>query len=319
MVDCWLRLLQVKFTSTFLKKSIIFGNNYVNGEDEVEIEVEGTKYLAALKDTFTINLYNLTYNEMSQLINGKYYEVEIICGYKNSNKSTIFKGSVIYISNDKFKFNTNRCIVLCGNNYVAKYGQNRMNLTLNAGLNLYDAIKFILRRQGVTNAKIDESLKNRVLRESESIKESPQSRLETFCNNNGLIVNVDSTDESDVTVLSAYKTNNRVINLTSDNIILTNGYPKINSDGLELTCLPTFDFMPGDVIQIDNSIINLSADSVEAEQFMSSLRMDVNGKYMIYEISYRLDNMSGDFNCMLKARARSLYNSIPNYKGASQL
>lgn len=316
-MDCWMRVLKVKFTSETLKKSIIFGENYLKGDDDVEMEIEGTKYLSAVKDTFTINLYNLTYNEMSQLINGKYYKVEIICGYRNSNTMTVFKGSVIYISNDKFKFNTNRCIVLCGNNFISNFGQNRMNLSLNAGLNLYDAIKFILRRQGLTNVKIDESLKNRVIKEVESMKESPQSWIENFCDTNGLIINVDSTSGTDVTILSAYKTNNRLITLTSDNLILTNGYPKISSDGLTITCLPTFNFQPGDVIQLDNSIINTSTTEISGSEFMKNIWIDIDGRYMIYEVNYTLNNMDGEFSCSLKAKARSLYNSIPGYQGAT--
>ena len=318
-MNCFYRKIQLVFTSDTLKKQLTIGSSNDEFEDEVDIEIEGTKYLSSLKDVFTINIYNLTYNEMSQLINGRYYDIEIRAGYRNSNIMTIFKGSVIYISNDKYELNTNRCIILCGSNFIAKFGQQRMNLSLNNGLNLYDATNFILKRAGLKNIKIDESLKSRVIKETESLKESPQSWIETFCDSNGLISNVDSTSGTDISIISAYKTNNRLISLTSDNIILTGGFPKINSDGLELTCLATFNFIPGDVIQIDNSLINTSVDSYnKASDLMNSIYIDVDGKYLVYEITYKLSNTTGDFTCLLKARAKSLYNSISQYQGATQ-
>lgn len=309
-MGCWIRVLKVILTSSVTKKKMIFGENYLKGEDDLEITITGTKYLSSIKDQFTINIYNLTYNEMNDIILGKYYDAEVWCGYRNGSVSKVFKGSVIYVSNDRYELNTNRCIILCGNKYIAQYGQKKMSLSLNSGMNLWDVANFILRRQGLKNYKIDERLKTRYIKEVESINSSPQSWLENFASKNNLLLNVDSTSLKDITILSSYKTNNRYIELKNNDILLVNGYPKITSEGLSLSVLPTFNFMPGDVIKIDNSIINTSVSENNSSYFSNSIFIDMDGRYMIYQVDYELDNMDGDFICNLKTKARSLYGRI---------
>ena len=286
ILKAWMRDLQVILTSDTMKSSIAFGQEWKKGKDDISIEVKGTKYLSAMKDSFTIRITNLTYSELVQLIVGKYYGIEIKAGYRSRGSQTIFKGAVIYMSYEKQDVTTNTVIILAGSKMVASYGQSRMNLSLNSGINMYSALKFICKRAGITNANIDEDLKNRVIRDTASSQGTVGSWLESFSAVNNFIVDSDSSYGNDATIISPYRTNNRVIKLDSDKITLVSGYPKLNSDGLSLTILPTFNFMPMDVIVIDNSIIDISVDSNSSKQFNNSMYLDEDGKYLITQIIY---------------------------------
>ena len=315
VLKAWMRDLQVILTSDTMKSSIAFGQEWKKGKNDISIEVKGTKYLSAMKDSFTIRITNLTYSELVQLIIGKYYGIEIKAGYRNRGAQTIFKGAVIYMSYEKQDVTTNTVIILAGSKMVAAYGQSRMNLSLNSGINMYSALKFICRRAGITNANIDEDLKNRVIRDTASSQGTVGSWLESFSTVNNFIVDSDSSYGNDATIISPYRTNNRVIKLDSNKITLVSGYPKLNSDGLSLTILPTFNFMPMDVIVIDNSIIDISVDSSNSKQFNNAMYLDEDGKYLITQIEYDLQNRGDSFNVHILAKARSLYSQFTGVEG----
>ena len=38
--------------------------------------------MSALKDVCTIKISNLTYSEITQIITGKFFDIEVWCGYK---------------------------------------------------------------------------------------------------------------------------------------------------------------------------------------------------------------------------------------------
>jgi len=306
----WIRDIQVIFTSTASKKQISFGEN-----NSLAISIDGTKYLSATKDSFTVKISNLTYVELIQLIQGKFYGIEIKAGYKSNGAQTIFKGSVIYMSYQKQDNTTNTVIVLCGSNLVAAYGQSRMNLSLNSGINMYAALNFICKRAGVRNANIDTDLKSRIIQQSLTTSTTVSNFLEQFCNKNNFIISSDSSTTSDASIIFPYRTNNRVINLDNSKIVLVSGYPKLTSDGLTLTTLPTFNFMPMDVIILDNSIIDMSVSSAKSSNYNVANFIDSDGKYLIIQIDYSLSNRSDSFNITITAKARSLYSNISKYTG----
>lgn len=318
MSKAWMRDLQVHLTSTVTKKTFVFGTNWKQGKDDLAINISGYKYLSSMKDSFTVRITNLTYGELIQLIIGKYYTIEIKAGYRTDGAKTIFKGSVIYMSYEKQDNETNTVIILAGSNLVAKYGQSRMNLSLSSGINMYSALNFICKRAGISTSNIDKSFKNRVIREAASVQGTASSYLETFCSSNNFVVSSDSSYSNDVSIINPYKTNNRVISLTNDNVVLVNGYPKLNSDGLSMTLLPTFNFMPMDTIVIDNSLLDLSVSSANSSEYNKTYYLDENGKYMITQISYNLSNRSNSFYISILAKARSLYSKISGVEGYKQ-
>lgn len=315
MLKAWMRDLQVILSSSLTKKKLIFGQEWKKGRDDLAISIEGSKYLSSMKDNFTIQISNLTYKELIQLIKGEYYGIEIKAGYRSRGAETIFKGSVIYMSYKKQNVSTNTVIILAGSNLVAKYGQSRMNLSLSSGINMYSALNFICKRAGISNSNVDADFKNRVIRDVTSVQGNISNWLDMFCSANNFIVSSDSSYGNDVSIINPYKTNNRVINLTSDKVVLVSGYPKLTSDGLSMTVLPTFNFMPMDVILIDNSLIDLSTYSNSSKEFNKSMFLDEDGKYLITQLDYSLENRDSQFSVSITAKARSLYSKMTAVEG----
>ena len=87
----WIRDLRVKLTSTSLHKTMIFGAEHLEGKQDFDIEVKGSKYMSFLKDQFTIRIKNLTYGEVLQLVNGKFYAIEIL----NDFRSNLLRGLIV--------------------------------------------------------------------------------------------------------------------------------------------------------------------------------------------------------------------------------
>lgn len=310
----WIRDLRVILTSKNKNEkkmlAMTFGNQWEKGKEDVHIHVSGQKFLSALQDSFTVEIDNLTYNEIIFLTANQYFKIEIQAGYRNRGTPTIFKGEVMYISMELTSNKTHKAIILCASRLIALFGQSRMNLTLSSGINMYSALDFIRRRAGVGgNASlIDESLKNRIIQETTSVNSTLQSWLKTFTDKNNMVVNTDSSEGVDLTLFNPYKRNPRMINLTGKHATFTGGYPKVRSDGIQFSIMPTFNFLPGDVIKIDNSIIDISATS--SDDFLKAIWLNQDGKYMIYQLSYELDNRSNAYTITVYAKNRDIYTNV---------
>ena len=303
----WIRDLRVKLTSASLHQSMTFGEEHLKGKQDFDIEVKGSKYMSFLKDQFTVRIKNLTYGEILQLINGKFYDIEIFAGYKTYGAQSIFKGSVIYMSYQQDDPTTSTIIILAGSKLVVKYGQSRMNLTLNSGINMYSAIKFLCKRAGIKNANVNEDFKYRILQESVSAQDNIENSLQNFADQNGFVGNSEGTDNNVLTILDPKKNNSRVIKLDETNIVLVSGYPKLSSDGLTLSTLPVFNFKPLDIIQLDASLIDMSVDSYQPSDFNKAIFLDKDNKYIILQIDYDLANRDRQYRLSITAKARSLY------------
>lgn len=310
-MKAWMRILTVTFTSSKLKKKLVFGENYLNNRPDLNIDIVGYKYMSSLKDSCTIRISNLTYNEIVQLIQGEFYSVEVKAGYQSSGTQTIFKGGVLYISNSLGDRKTNTAIILCASDLVAKYGQSRLNLTLNSGINIYSALNFICKRAGIPNTNISTQFKKQFIQDVVNVNDTAASWIDKFATqNNNIIVNSDNLTEGVVMMYDANKSNARVIKLNSDNINLTGGYPQLSKDGLNLSIMPTFSFMCGDVIEVDNSIIDISATSNDVSQLSKGYYLDKDGLYTIFEMNYHLQNRGPQFSVNLTCKSRSLISNI---------
>lgn len=313
-VNAWMRVLEITLISKTLKKKITFGNNWEKGLNDLNIKVEGSKYLSSLKDRFTVTITNLTYKEITELIAGQFYSIEIKAGYRTSPPSTIFKGGVLYISNVLDNATTNSVVILCASEAVSKYGQKRMNLSYNSGINMYSAISYICKKAGCSsdNAYIDNNFKSRILKEVEVADGKITNWLDLLCEKEGYVVSTDSTNGSDISIWNARNKDFRKINLTNENIILTGGYPRLSTEGLVISVLPTFSFCPGDVIKIDNSIINIGVNSEEDAYKNLGQYLDDNGNYVIYQIDVNLENRGSSYSYTLNCKSKSLYSSLYN-------
>lgn len=313
-MKAWIRRLSVSLTSRKLKRKMTFGENQLENRDDFSIDVVGNKYMSTLKDSCTIKISNLTPIEVISIISGEYYDVEVKCGYKTSAVNTIFKGGVLYISNalgDVESGKTNTIVILCGSELVARYGQSRLNLSLNSGINMYSAINFVCKRAGIIDTNISTQFKKKFLQDIETINETAASWIDKLASNNpSYITNSDSINGAAVSLFDVNKSNSRVIKLTDKTINLSGGFPQLNKDGLQLSVMPTFNFMCGDIIEIDNSIIDISTSYASEISSNKGYYLDKDGHYMIYQMSYHLQNRGSDFSLDMLCKTQSLISNI---------
>lgn len=306
----WMRVLEVHLTSKTLRKTIVFGREHFKGKEDLNITVTLNKYLGFLKDNATIKIDNLSYSTIVELIDGKFYDVKIVCGYRGQTTQTIFDGGVLYISN-KNVIKTNTVIILCASHLVASYGQSRMNLTLQSGINMYSAITFACRRAGISDLQISEILKTEYLREKETVSGTLPQWLEKLTEQNtGLVANSDSSTGGTGMIYNIQKASNRTFNVSNDMIDASGGLPTLTNDGLSLTMLPVFAFQCGDIIQLDNSIIDISANSRDTALKNYGMYLNKDGRYMIYEMQYNLQNRDSDFSVEMLCKSTSFVTSF---------
>lgn len=310
-MDSWMRVLEVRLRSKYGRQELIFGDKWKKGKVDLNIQVSGHKYMSSLKDSCTVKISNLTYNEIVQIIDGKFYDVEIIAGYRNGNQTTFFKGGVLYISNSLDDTKTNTVYILCASELVAKYGQSRINLTLNSGINLYSAISYLLRLSGIRNSNISQEFKRKMLIDSTVIENTSAEWLNKLVESHQTyIVNSDSSTGGSVTLFDISKSYSRLIYLKKENITLIGGYPQLTNDGLRMTVLPQISFKCGDTIKIDNSLISIATKSQTEVEQNYGYYLDKDGLYTIYEIDFNLTNRNSDFSVNILARSKNLMSNV---------
>lgn len=309
----WKRLLIVTLSSTITHSSYTF-------KDEVDISVYGNKYLATMKDECTVEISNLTYDIILDIINNKYYNIKIEAAYEGNNLITIFEGAVLYISNKKNDHNTSTCIILCSNKIVAQYGQSKMNLSLNSNINMYSAINYIVRSAGVKNANVSEELKKVLIKNAYSNTQNLGDWINSLSSlDSNILSSADQIDGN--SILNIWNKNysqRGKIKLDSSNILAISGYPRLSTSGIVVTVLPTYSFKIGDVIELDNSILDKSITN--KEDVFNNINIQENnegakdgssfGQYILYKMSFSLTNRDYDFQIELYLKNRSLYSSL---------
>lgn len=309
-VKAWMRVLRITLTTKSpgqngKNKQLVFEEN--ESGVGLAISVNGNKFMSTLKDNCTVKISNLTYVEIVQIITGQFYNIKIECGYKSSGVQTIFDGGVMYISNLRESVDTNTVTILCASHLVASYGQRRINLSFNSGINMYSAINFVCKVGGVPNPNISTQFKKQFL---EGIENAHNQTAAEWVNdqtakNGSYISSSDCIGNSFMTLFDANKSNARVIKLNKDTLLLTNGFPRMTADGLVFSIMPTFAFQCGDTIVMDNSLIQINVTSQsEATKNLGGL-LDENGQYMIYEMHYQLENRGQNFFLEIYAKTRS--------------
>lgn len=309
-VKAWMRILRITLTTKSpgqngKNKQLVFEEN--ESGVGLAISVNGNKFMSTLKDNCTVKISNLTYVEIVQIITGQFYNIKIECGYKSSGVQTIFEGGVMYISNLRESVDTNTVTILCASHLVATYGQRRINLSFNSGINMYSAINFVCKAGGVPNPNISTQFKKQFL---EGIENAHNQTAAEWVNdqttkNGSYISSSDCIGNSFMTLFDANKNNARVIKLNKDTLLLTNGFPRMTADGLVFSVMPTFAFQCGDTIVMDNSLIQINVTSQsEATKNLGGL-LDENGQYIIYEMHYQLENRGQNFFLEIYAKTRS--------------
>lgn len=312
MNKSWIRILQVTLISTKLGRQLTFGSiNQFDGW-EPTIEVKGYKYIGFMKDNCTVTISNLDYSKIVEIMSGEYFDIRIDCGYKNGSIFTVFKGSVLYISNNVDNRETNVVTILCGSELLGRFSKNRLKLNFNNGVNLYSAIEFMCRLQGIKQTSISTNLKTRFIEEIMNVNDNSSGFLETLMGLNGAFVgNSDASLNATFSFFDASKSSHRLITLGNNMIDITNGHPHLNEDGLTLTVSPTQNYLCTDVIKIDNSIIGLEeVTSINQLSKMYGMYLDKDGQYMIYQIQYALENRGSAFSFNLTCKSRALISKL---------
>ena len=317
---CWMRQIEVRLTSIKNKERIIYGGDKAT---QLNISVNGNKYISALKDNGSFTISNLTYAEIMKIILGEYYMIEIWAGYRTTGMQCFFKGYVSYISDKIAERRDNNCYILFASRMVAQYSQKRMNLNLNSGVNLYAAYRYICMKQGINSSQLDPSLKNRFMSEVTSNYGTPATLIDQMAqNSNDLYIDTDSSfDGAGVFNISDLKSK-RWFKINPNTINFAKGNPTIDKDGLHITLLPTVCFKPGDIIQIPNYIIDASiSDPNSVSSTFKSNYIDQGntntenvgssyGNYMIIELNYAFQNRGTAFEINVKARSLNILRNI---------
>lgn len=306
---CWIRIIEVRLRSKLTNKQIIFGGF---NENQLNITVKINKYISALKDKGVATISNLTYAQIVELILGQYYLIEIWAGYKTQGLQCFFKGEVSYISDKIQARRDNTCYILFASKMVAGYSQQRMNLNLNSGINLYGAFNYICLTNGISTSHLSPSLKNEFLQEVTENYGTPATLCEQLAaNSRTFSIDTDESIDGAGVVNCSDLSDKRYIKIDANTINFTKGNPTLDKDGLHITLLPTFVFKPGDIIVIDNAILDISiSDPEQVASTFKSNYLDRNGAYMIIEMDYNFMNRGDTFEINIKARSLNIIANI---------
>ena len=347
-MKCWMRILKVELTSKINpRQKMVFGDNqrqtereYTHGvpspsiNDNLTIKVDGTKYPAASKDKGTLTICNLSYDTIVKIKEMQYYMIKIYCGYQSNsaNAFPIFEGEIAYMSPKIYSNHDVEVYIIFTSSLVARYSQNRMNFAINSGVNIFAAANYLLASQGVTKRNIDARLKNSFVNEYKYLYGKANTILDsaTLSASGDYIVSTDGVDGNVVDVTSIK--GKRIIKIKDSSIPMGNGNPTVTSEGLNITLFPIQNFKIGDILKINNALINTSISSAEGVSstfntnymdYSGGSLVDENGNYreegqygyyMIIEMRYVLENRGDTFQYQIKGRALSI---IRNLTGVS--
>lgn len=312
---CWMRDLVIKLKSKIYNvDDLVFGtrnskNEYLN--DQLNIEVNGTKQISSMLNQGTVKISNLTYAEIYRIIEGQFYEIEIWAGYRSQNLERYFKGEIAYISDEITMKKDNTCTIIFASSFVARYSQSRININLIPNMSMYGILNYICLQKGIDTSTLSEDLKQRYIKEIISAYDTPANFIESLSNNsNDLISNIDSSLDNQVINMSTIKDKRQIV-IDPSTINFSKGNPSISKDGLKICLFPTFNFIPGDIIYIDNSYVNRTETSLEgAQKNWKNNYLSTNGGYMIKEINFIFQNRGNTFELDIQAIGLNIINNI---------
>lgn len=333
--NTWLRKIQIVLTSKVTNSSgktykVIIGDNDISLEQELgaltagkynssgtnlAIRISGSKYLALLKDKGTISIWNLEYDTIALIMAAQLYKIEIKVGYSSlGSMFTIAKGEISYISQKIHSKHDVETYISYASEFVASFSQSRINFNINSGVNLYSLINYLFLQNGGAQVQLSSNLKEIVLENIENSYGKASTIIDSVLGKTGGAYQLSTDSSLAGNVVSVTNLNDkRVIVLNPNQINIANGNPTVTSDGLRINLFPTFNFVPGDVLKLENSFIDISSGTSDAESVVSTFNqsyMDSNGCYMIYQIDYIFENRGNTFILNVKARALDYFKKL---------
>lgn len=306
----WKRVLYARLNSDYNKKKVIEIGNTDDDSQKPRIVVVGHKYPSIYKDEFVVDIYNLSYKEVIEIIRYKLYNIEIIAGYENTSAFTIFSGGIVYVTNERKEHNTNIVHLICASKLVARANQARNNFSLKSGLNIYQALQYVNQRAGVKNSNITEEFKDKFISETTTASKNINSFLDAITDSSETIFA--SGDGSDGEFYSIWdlKTSNTIATLIEpDKGMIIDGMPEATSDGIKFKSLPVINYKVGKLIKIDGTYIDVSVNNLRsAISTPLTTYIDDNGLYIIFQLDYSLDNYgTSNFYVNVTAKARNIF------------
>lgn len=295
---------------------VVFGDN--TDTENFQIRISGTKFLALTKDNGTVEISNVSYDTIALIQALQLYRIEIKVGYHNTGSlETIAKGEVSFITQKIHSRHDSTLYISYASELVAGWSQSRINFSIRSGVNYYAMIQQLFLNQGANrkdlsaiSPTLQQEVIDRILSDNASSTSIVEYALST--NKNGLYVSADSSYYGSLLNVKTLE-ESRLIDLPLDSIFIVDGNPKLTSNGLELKLLPFRNFCPGDVIRIDNAIIDLSTgltSTESARQTYNTSYLSPNGTYMIRQVDYVFENRGKNFYLNLNCLSTDIYKGV---------
>lgn len=334
----WMRKLIVTLVADYqngMQRFLTIGETS-DEQDALSISITGTKYLSPMKDEFAISIKNIPVESdkvsMLQIKDTNFKYITIEAGYEE-NSEIVFNGYIVYISS-KLEDNgkTVNVSIVCSGSYTFNSLHGK-TYTIRKGTTYRTALLSAARVSGIHESQISLSstLLYKRLQKDTTYDGSLMSMIIELQNQDkNLLCHCDFTSKSKFQVWDATLQGTRELKMNTNNIMLTNGFPTIEDQGIRFTCLPILNLIPGDEIIIsEDSFINRSIDSLSSYMStpypdvfvgaVSPLETDpekikeieaVKGHYIIKELRYKLENRGHAFEMTVKCYAKSLYKAL---------
>lgn len=323
MFKAWIRVLWVKFYNSTSGQYLNIGKT-IDDKEKPRITISGAKYLSAIKDNFTIKIYNLSYKEIIQIMNNELYGVQIYAGYLNDGKGLsnegkkIFDGGIINIVNSKRDYKDNVCTFVCASKLMANANKYRLNFTLQSSINMYAAINWVCKKSKISNTNISKEFKYKFFKNVSDASSSSGNYLDLLSSgNSSYFINTDSSEGDSVSIFDISRGDRRKYTIDIKKGMIIGDAPEVTSNGVIWSSLPIINYMCGDTCVLDNSIIDVSSGqdsySGSISNSPNALYLDTQGLYNIFTLQYTLDNYAiGNFEIKITAKAKSLFTNLTN-------
>lgn len=345
-MDAWLRKLKVTLYADLGDRNHVelsFGDDPL--KDQLAISISGTKFMSPMKDEFTIHIKNIPENSDRSVIQLKdidFRYVSIDAGYAGMSERLFF-GYIVSMTTKRIdNTKTLDTILVCSGSYTYNNLHGK-TLTLKKGLSYYDALMFAARLSGIMPGELElpNTLKRKRFQQDFTFDGTLTSMLIQLQQlDKSLLCHCDFTSHSKFKIWDANVFTPRLVKLNPDNIVLTNGFPSIEDQGIVFTVLPFFNFIPGDEIIFDDAkFINVAIESLSSytsipdpskfiasgnesnfvydenqnksyEEQLKSYVANFQGRYIIRELRYNLENRGNDFTIGIKCYSKELYQKI---------
>lgn len=304
------RILKVEFYSSVSGEKIEYST--ADETRSLVMEVNGSKHLSLLRDEFIIDIYNLNYHEVIRLIKHNFDRVEISAGYESGAVSKIFKGKIFYISMGRDSRETSIAHIICISEMAGIYNH-KLNLSINSGINIFSAINYMVKKSGIRDVNLSEALKRKYIEEANVYSGSPSSIVEEIIGSQANFISQgDSSHNTSINIWDIKRSDRRKIKVDMSAGMVVNGPPVLTTDGISFESLPVINYMPGDILLVENRIINMAITSLQEAQstnlgrYLATANEDGFGEYILYRIEYNLSNNGEEFSLKLFAKSASL-------------